>query len=40
LSQFSEGLSAPDMRDALQLAHKLDGTMPETVVGLLRHDEA
>jgi len=40
LSQFSEGLSAPDMRDALQLAHKLDGTMPETVAGLLRHDEA
>jgi class 3 adenylate cyclase/predicted ATPase len=38
LSQFSEGLTTPDMREAIQLAHQLDGTLPETAAGLLRHD--
>jgi predicted ATPase len=38
LSQFTEGLSTPDMRDAMQLAHQLEGTVPETAGGLLRHD--
>jgi predicted ATPase len=38
LRQFSEGLSTPDMRDALQLAHQLDGTPPEMAGGMLRHD--
>jgi class 3 adenylate cyclase/predicted ATPase len=38
LNQFSEGLSTPDMREAIELAHQLDGTPPEPVVSSLRHD--
>jgi len=37
-SQFSEGPSTPDMREAMQLAHELDRTLPEPAGGLLRHD--
>ena len=38
LSQFSEGLSTPDMREAMQLAHQLDRTSPEPAGSTLRHD--
>ncbi|HLG80782.1 MAG TPA: AAA family ATPase [Bradyrhizobium sp.] len=37
LSQFSEGLSTPDMRDAIELAHQLGGTLPEPAGSPLRH---
>jgi class 3 adenylate cyclase/predicted ATPase len=38
LRQFSEGLSTPDMRDAIQLAHQLDATLPESAGGPAKHD--
>ena len=38
LSQFSEGLSTPDMREAIELARQLDGTLPEPAGSSARHD--
>ena len=38
LRQFNEGPSTPDMREAVQLAHQLDGTLPVTAGGSITHD--
>jgi class 3 adenylate cyclase/predicted ATPase/ABC-type lipoprotein export system ATPase subunit len=38
LREFSEGMSTPDMRDAIALAQQLNGPLPEIAGGLLRHE--